>query len=189
MRVKFLCARRRNVSTGMWFLSSSRHFERKQKKFKCKHKMWAWGEKIWAREGAVSLKRNEIMLSNWKSMLLINDMILLPYSHCWKKSQRKHCYSLYIVYSTNNPVLFWYYWQDIYWLSVSLSACSSVVSGLSQSDWSDGCWATGRRCSGERSWDESQSSQSVYVHLLSPPSTCLSEILLTAALHHYLGNY
>ena len=41
--------------------------------------MWAWGEKIWACEGAVSLKRNEIILSNWKSMLLINDMILLLY--------------------------------------------------------------------------------------------------------------
>ena len=27
----------------------------------------------------MSLKRNEIMLSNWKYMLLINDMILLPY--------------------------------------------------------------------------------------------------------------
>ena len=45
-------------------------------------------------------------------------------------------YSLYIVYSTNNPQVL--YISDItyiYWLSVSLSACSSVVNGLGQSDW------------------------------------------------------
>ena len=47
---------------------------------------------------------------------------------------------LYTVYSTNNPQVL--YISDItymYRLSVSLSACSFVVSGLGQSDWSDGC--------------------------------------------------